>query len=366
MKRTGFRTRLLLILALFAVVPSAILTAVYAWSVAASPLQDMVGTEPWQQVAQSGLAALEVAERGASTRSDSLAIAAHRDALSRSLTNAGRLDVYVEYLPGVAALLAVILFLFIGVATVRVAGHLSRQLSRPLQEVVGWTGMIARGEKLPEHSEGRGAPEFDVLRQRMRLAERELGRSRERAVEAGRLRAFRESARQVAHEMKNALTPIRFALARIQRDKSAPDPEALEVIEMETRRMEEIARSFSQFGRLPEGPSAEVDLVEMVSYTARSTVPDTLSLALQVDEDVPAVTGHYDALARALSNVLLNAVEASSNGGVITVRARRADDAGWTRRPSPPCGIHTSPTRRVERGLASPLPDRPSKRMAGA
>jgi signal transduction histidine kinase len=324
MKSTGFRTRLLIILALFAVVPSAILTAAYAWSVAASPLRDMVGTEPWQQVAHSGLAALDVAERGATTAADSMAIAEHRAALSRSLTNAGRLDLYAEYLPGVAALLAVVLFILIGIATVRVAGHLSRQLSRPLQELVGWTELIARGERLPDRSEGSGAPEFDVLRQRMRLAERELGRSRERAVEAGRLRAFRESARRVAHEMKNALTPVRFALARIQRGNGAPDPEALEVIDLETRRMEDIARSFAQFGRLPEGPPAEVDLAELVSYTSRSTVPDNLRLELRIDESVPAVVGHHNALSRALTNVLLNAVEASKDGGAIVVRAGRA------------------------------------------
>ena len=42
---------------------------------------------------------------------------------------------------------------------------------------------------------------------------REIESGRERALEAERLRAFRETARQVAHELKNPLTPIRFAVA---------------------------------------------------------------------------------------------------------------------------------------------------------
>src|SRR5690606_37454073 len=90
----------------------------------------------------------------------------------------------------------------------RVAGHLSRQLSRPLNEVVEWAELIARGHPLPEGPPRRGAPEFDVLRGRMRKMSSELAAARERELEAGRLEAFRETARRVAHELKNPLTPI--------------------------------------------------------------------------------------------------------------------------------------------------------------
>ena len=44
------------------------------------------------------------------------------------------------------------------------------------------------------------------------------------AIEAERLRAFRETARRVAHEMKNPLTPIRLAVAQLSRSPSALDP----------------------------------------------------------------------------------------------------------------------------------------------
>ena len=43
------------------------------------------------------------------------------------------------------------------VAASRVAGHLSRQMSRPLDELVGWTGLIERGERLPDGAAARGA-----------------------------------------------------------------------------------------------------------------------------------------------------------------------------------------------------------------
>jgi signal transduction histidine kinase len=323
MKRVGFRTRLLIVLALFAAVPALLVAVAYNVSVAYL-LPELSATEPFERLAQTGLDALAVAEQGARTPDDRARIAAHRDELRRSLINANRLALLIRSSPSILGGMALVAVLLIGIASTRVGGHLSRQLSRPLQELVTWTEMIARGEKLPDVAEGRGAPEFEVLRQRMRLAARELGKSRERALEAERLRASRESARQVAHELKNVLMPIRFAIARLQKGATPQMLEPLDVLETETRRLEEIARSFSSFGKLPEGPLSEVDVGEMVSYTSKAVVPPQIQLDLQVERGLPHLRGHHDALTRAFSNVLLNAVDASDGSGVVHVRARRS------------------------------------------
>jgi signal transduction histidine kinase len=209
------------------------------------------------------------------------------------------------------------------VVSSRVAGHLSRSLSRPLQELVGWTERIARAETLPEDPVKRGAPEFQVLRDRMREMAEGLEQGRRVAVEAERSSAMRETARQVAHELKNPLTPIRFAVERLRRDASPNLQESVEVLAIESARLEELARSFSQFGRLPEGPRAPVDLGELARYTARSSVPPGVHLDISVGDDVPLIPGHHDALSRALSNVMLNAVEACRDGGSISVDVSR-------------------------------------------
>jgi signal transduction histidine kinase len=204
-------------------------------------------------------------------------------------------------------------------------------MSRPLQELVGWTEHIGRGQPLPEGPPRKGAPEFELLRQRMREMSRELERGRARAIEAERAAALRETARQVAHELKNPLTPIRFAVERLRRELPTMSPalaETVEVLDVESRRLEAMARSFSQFGRLPEGPKAAIDVGELVRYTARSTVPTDIGLALNIDESTPMIHGHHDALARALSNVMLNAVDAcrssrNVNDARITVNVRK-------------------------------------------
>src|SRR4051812_14270247 len=333
-KRVGFRGRLFLILLAFALIPSVLMSL--AWSATGSFVLSFAGaTAAWDSVTATGERAIAAARQAPLTADQRKALDVHEETLRHSIVQSRRADFVfrkASRMIGGATLLAVLL---VGIIASRVAGHLSRNLSRPLQELVGWTERIGRGEALPTTPPRRGAPEFQVLRVRMRemASELELGRTRE--LEAERTAALRESARQVAHELKNPLTPIRFAVERLRRELPSLSPalvETVEVLDVESRRLEVMARSFSQFGRLPEGPQAPIDVAEMVRYTARSTVPTDISLAVDIDESTPMIHGHHDALARALSNVILNAVDAcrsAPNGrpAEITVRVRPVSGA---------------------------------------
>jgi len=127
----------------------------------------------------------------------------------------------------------------------------------------------------------------------------------------------------VAHELKNPLTPIRFAVDRLRRDAPPELAETVEVLAIESERLENMARSFAQFGKLPEGPSAPVDIGELARYTVRASIPPSLESAVDIGDDVPMIEGHHDALARALTNVILNAVDACKDGGRVDVRVRK-------------------------------------------
>jgi signal transduction histidine kinase len=204
---------------------------------------------------------------------------------------------------------------------VRVGGHLSRQLSRPIDELVGWTGHIRRLEPLPPDRPRRGAPEFEALRTALREMAEALSQGRARALEAERLRAFRETARRVAHEMRNPLTPIRLAVAQLSRSVGPAQREAIDVLVAESGRLEQLAREFTDFGRLPEGPAAPVDLAELLTGLARTSVPPTMQVHLTLDPDLPTLLGHYDPLLRAFSNIIRNAVEACEGRGGIELSA---------------------------------------------
>src|SRR5690606_33569256 len=161
---------------------------------------------------------------------------------------------------------------------------------------------------------------FSTLRARMRAMAADLEAGRRSALEAERLAAFRESARQVAHELKNPLTPIRFAVATL-RNKVGPElKETVDVLEMESSRLEAMAKNFAQFGRLPEGPVADVDLAELARETARSTLPQSVTQEVKTEGGPFVVRGQHDALQRALTNVLLNAVDATRGRGTVSLR----------------------------------------------
>src|ERR671914_1658680 len=309
MKRVGFRGRLFFFLLSFALVPAVLLTL--AWGATIQWALPLVGaTAALESIAESGERAIAAARTAPLEPSGALALEAHRRALDESALRARQLNFVTRRAPAAALAAAVAVVLLFGLVASRVADHLSRNLGRPLAELVTWAERIGRGEPLPEGPPRKGAPEFQVLRTQMRTMARELELGRARALEAERAAALRETARQVAHELKNPLTPIRFAVERLRR--SAPEElrESVEVLAVESERLERIARAFAQFGRLPEGPRAAVDVGELVRYTARATVPAEMPLTVDVADDVPMVSGHLDALARAVSNVLINAVEA--------------------------------------------------------
>jgi signal transduction histidine kinase len=318
-KPFGFRDRLFLILLMFALLPSLLLTT--AWAATIWWALPRVGaTTAWDSTAVTGERAMRVARGQQLSPEDSAAISAHEGMLSVSLVQARRARLVFNRAPVPAAITLVVALAGLIFVTSRVAGHLSRSLSRPLQEIVGWTDHIVRAESLPAESEARGAPEFEVLRTRMREMASALDAGRRAALEAERSSAFRETARQVAHELKNPLTPIKFAVDRLRRDVPPALSDTVDVLATETARLEALARSFAQFGRLPEGPAAPVDLGELARYTARSSVPESVALEVVVDDHVPMINGHHDAIGRALSNVILNAVEACKDGGTIAVR----------------------------------------------
>jgi len=350
MNQLRFRTRLVLILSLFAIVPALLLTLLWSGTIS-TVVPFVTGGSAWDSVAASGERAIAAARQAPLTASQRRAIDNHERELRTSLEQSRRYSFLAERSVRVIAIGGVLALLILTGAASRVAGHLSRQLSRPLDELVRWTDLIGHGESLPPPPEPtvvsrvskngddgpmievttsrvRGAPEFETLRRSMREMVSELEHGRQQAVEAERLQAFRETARRVAHEIKNPLTPIRFALARLRGQAPKELQEDVDVIEMESERLDRMAKSFAEFGRLPEGPPSEVDMGELVRYTARSCVPPGIALDLQIDENLPRVYGHNGALAGALSNVLLNAVDASSGHGHITVSARAAKMGG--------------------------------------
>ncbi|HXE57736.1 MAG TPA: HAMP domain-containing sensor histidine kinase [Gemmatimonadales bacterium] len=317
----SFRQRIYLVLIVLGAVPTA--AAILGWALtqrASAPAAG--GRAALEAVAASGRELLLTLDTSRLTPAERGALAAHVAELNSALSRTSQADAYTRYYS--TGLAAVILFLgaLLVYASLRLGGHLSRQLSRPIDELIGWTGHIRRHEPLPPDRPRRGAPEFAALRTALREMAAALERGRARELEAERLRAFREVARRVAHEMKNPLTPMRFAVAQLARSATNGQREALEVLAAETDRLEQLAREFTELGRLPSGPPAEVDLAELLGELLRTALPPEIERSLDVAPGTPPVVGHYDPIRRAFANILRNAVEAMHGRGAVRVAIR--------------------------------------------
>ena len=302
----AFRQRIFTWLVVISVVPAAIgiTVALFAPRFAAP----IGGARAWEQVAASWRQVRGGIDPERVSPGTRLAIEHHEEQLSVSVRHANQAEAIRSAFSGILAGGALVLGVLVFGGAVRLAGHLSRQLSRPIDELVAWTRHIQRGEPLPDAPPVRGAPEFAVLRGAFRQMASDLELARQREVEAAELRAFRDMARQVAHELKNPLTPIRFAVQRLAKDAPEGQRELIDVLDSESRRIEQMARDFGELGRLPEGPTAPVDMAELCQELAKGA-PDGV-VRVECAAGTPSVMGHYEPLRRALQNLVINAVHA--------------------------------------------------------
>jgi two-component system nitrogen regulation sensor histidine kinase NtrY len=316
-----FRRRIFVILVVMTVVPTVL--AVAGWVLSIRRLLPAAGARAsTERVAATARSLLEGVDTLHLTVRERALLRQHLDEVSASVSLARRAETFLRYYTAGFAVVILLLGAAVLYAAVNLAGHLSRQLSRPIDELVGWTQLIRRNEPLPVGAPTRGAPEFEALRQALRELAGALAAARERELEAERLRAFREVARRVAHEIKNPLTSMRIAVDQLQRADGRPDGRtatAVQVLAAETDRLDRLAKEFAEFGRLPEGPQSEVDIVELLEELGRTGVPDQVAVRLTANGGQRTLLGHYEPLRRAFANLYRNAAEAMQGRGTIDV-----------------------------------------------
>ena len=275
----------------------------------------------WDAVAESGRALLDAVEQENPPSDLQGAANRHRESLSESVRFSHR---YAFLADRILQLLPIV-GLFTGAAVVVVALLTARRLSagfaRPIDQLVGWTERITAGEGLPPEEPTRhDVREFEVLRSALRDMAGEIEEGRRRAVESARLRSWTDLSRRVAHELKNPLTPMRMAATTLTRGRAGPAAEAGQVLLEEIERLDELARTFARYGRMPEGPRSRVDLVELVSnLAAQHTTPDA-PIHVSAEPGVRQIMGHFEALERTFRNLLVNAQEAQGGRGGVRVR----------------------------------------------
>ncbi|MGQ0561301.1 MAG: sensor histidine kinase [Gemmatimonadota bacterium] len=293
--------------------PSLTVLAVASW-VGGQAAHLLGASGSWPAVAESGRELIHRAEQ----RPDPAlreAAAEHRGQLSRSLTQANRWEFIGERMRALLPFFFIALALLVAAIAVLAARRMARSVSRPIRELVEWSGKLAREEPLPAPTrrEAGEVKELQALRGALRHAAAEIGSARERALEAERTRSWGEMARRLAHEMKNPLTPLRLASHRLNAiaAQHAEMAEPIAVIADETQRLEELAARFALLGQPAAGPRAAIDIAELLQRLLATDVPASLDTELRVEARQPFVSADYNSLMQVFRNLVRNAVEAT-------------------------------------------------------
>jgi signal transduction histidine kinase len=222
--------------------------------------------------------------------------------------------------------LAAMLFILVGAS---IGYPLAERISDPVNRLMRATRRIARGE-VDVHIATTASDELRRLVEAFNMMATELRRQRQELERTHRLEAWAEMARQVAHEIKNPLTPIQLNaehLRRVHADRGKPLEPVLEscidAILSQVRLLRQIASEFSSFASSPTARRAPTDLGELLHEVMRpyESGASRVEFFVDVQPGLPLLEIDRTLVGRALTNVVDNALHAMPGGGTLRVRA---------------------------------------------
>jgi nitrogen fixation/metabolism regulation signal transduction histidine kinase len=159
----------------------------------------------------------------------------------------------------------------------------------------------------------------------------ELVGQRERLVQAERVAAWRELARRLAHELKNPLFPLQITVENMQRARESYPEQFDEVFRegtatllAELSNLKQIIARFSDFAKMPAPEMESVNLNEVAAETMKlfegQLAKARVQAVTQLDAALRPVEADREQVTRVLRNLVLNAIDAMPEGGMLTVR----------------------------------------------
>jgi two-component system, NtrC family, nitrogen regulation sensor histidine kinase NtrY len=164
----------------------------------------------------------------------------------------------------------------------------------------------------------------------------ELERSAELLAKSERESAWREMAKQVAHEIKNPLTPMKLNIQHLQNILKDNDSLHKEKIDRITKTLIEqidvlsgIASEFSDFAKLSHTKNEKIDLYELITNSIdlyKNT--ENWEISFESEKGKYFVLADYKQLLRVFTNLITNAIQAIDDRekGVIKIEVKSSDN----------------------------------------
>ena len=206
---------------------------------------------------------------------------------------------------------------------------LASRVSRPLRELAARTEAINL-DALDQDFASDRTDEIGTLSRLLGAMTARLRAGTVRLRDAERRAVVGDMSRQVTHDIKNGLAPIRHVLRHLT-EVSDREPEKLASVFAERRGtlessvgyLETLARNYGKLS--PEPARASADLNALVRDVMGSVPPGGAQLRLELDESLPPLAADPLALRRILENLVGNAVDSlDGRAGTVTVATKSA------------------------------------------
>ena len=209
------------------------------------------------------------------------------------------------------------------------------RVTRPVRQLAASAGRVAAGD-WGATVEVASADEIGKLAGAFNRMTHELVEQRQRLVQAERVAGWRELARRLAHELKNPLFPLQITVENMQRAREKYPEQFDEVFRegtstllAELSNLKQIIGRCSEFAKMPAPVMQPVDLNRLVAETLRlfegQLEQAHIAAILDLARDLRAVPADAEQMARALRNLILNAIDAMPKGGTLTIRTSALD-----------------------------------------
>jgi nitrogen fixation/metabolism regulation signal transduction histidine kinase len=231
-------------------------------------------------------------------------------------------------------LLGILAFILIGSA---LGYWMAERIADPVNRLQRATARLARGD-LDARVAVTSSDELRRLVEAFNGMAAELQRQQSALERTHRLEAWADMARQVAHEIKNPLTPVQLSaehLRRVNADRGRPlSPvleECVDSILGQVRLLRQIAAEFSSFAASPTPRPVATDAAALVSEVVepyRAGLPAGVQLSVEVPPGLPELFVDRTLIGRALTNMIENALHAMPRGGALGIIGRIGGDGG--------------------------------------
>ena len=207
------------------------------------------------------------------------------------------------------------------------------RVTRPVVSLADAARRVAAGD-LAAKVEVESHDELGDLASAFNRMTEDLAQQKDRAVQAERVAAWRELARRLAHELKNPLFPLQVTVENLVRAKQkAPEmfeevfDEGTMTLLAEINNLKTIIGRFSEFSKMPQPqrrPTQVNDVVRSVLrvFQAQLQAKSPITVRTELAAALPEISADPDLLHRALSNLVLNAIDAMPQGGELTIATK--------------------------------------------